>query len=78
MYAHVSGLGFTVLHEKGARCTQYSVDYFLEAFHIPELGNIAETLNIAILPGNEGGCPVCRGDATEIEKAAWFGEAYGR
>ncbi len=78
VYAHVSCLGNTILHEDGARCTQYPVDYFIEAFHAPELAAIAEKLNIAILPADKDGCPVCRGDATEDEKAEWFGEGYGR
>ncbi len=77
-YAHVTGLGSCVLHERGARCAQYSIDYFLEAWHIPALEDIAERLNVAILPGDEGGCPVCRGDATLADKMNWFGETYGR
>ena len=78
VYAHVTCLGDTILHEKGARCSQFSLDYFIEAWHVPELEKIATNLNVDILPANEGGCPVCRGDATEEEKLDWFGETYGK
>ena len=74
VYGHVSCLGSTILHERGARCAQYSVDYFLEAWHIPELEGIAEKLNVAVLSADEDGCPACRGDATHQEELDWFGE----
>jgi len=77
VYAHVSCLGDTILHEKGARCAQYSVDYFLEAYHVPELEHIASLLNVEVLePNDENGCPVCLDSATEPRKAAWFGIGY--
>lgn len=79
IYAHVSCMGDTILHEKGARCSRYSLDYFIEAYHVPELEGIAERLNVEILdPNDDNGCPVCLDNATEDRKAAWFGITYGQ
>ena len=76
VYGHVTCLGPTVLHQKGGRATQYSLDYLIEA-PMTEINRIAEQLNVAVLgPGQ--GCPVCRGGATEAEKENWIGEAYRR
>ena len=76
VYAHVTCLGPTILHEHGGRTAQYSVDYFLPADGTV-LHEIADRLNVAILPINEG-CPICRGGATEKEKEDWFGVTYKR
>ncbi len=77
-YAHITGMGKTILHVRGGRTAQYSVDYFLPAPYLEKLAPIAEELNIAIIPGEEG-CPFCRTKhPTDEAMLAWMGEGYER
>lgn len=80
VYAHVTCLGKTVLHERGGRTNQYSVDYFLRADWTGNLRPICDNLNVGLLlPDDKLGCPVChRGEATEVQRQDWFGDGYGR
>ncbi len=75
-YAHITGMGKTILHVRGGRTVQYSVDYFLTAPYLEKLAPIAEELNIAIIPAEEG-CPFCRTkDSTEEMQHDWLGDSY--